>query len=156
MAVSESGISTLGVTFSYGVETVAGTKPETFVQLERVNSIGGVSITPNTIDSSALEDFIDRTIAGRASTGGSFDVTINLTDETEEQIDTMIKAYKALSGGKRMWYQTSSPYLTKSFFVVAQPPEYIPQPEMGQNGLLTVALPLTIEEYKGLDTKVTL
>jgi hypothetical protein len=37
---------------------------------------------------------------------------------------------------------------------VAQPPEQIPQPEIGQNELLTVEMNLTIEEYKGMDTAV--
>lgn len=70
MAVSISGISTLGVTLSYGVETTAGTKPSTFTQLPRVNSISGIELDTETIDASALEDYQERTIAGRQSTGG--------------------------------------------------------------------------------------
>lgn len=150
----EAGISTLGITFSYGVEETAGTKPTEFTQLHRINGIGGINLETEQIDASALEDMISRYIQGRADTGGSFPVTVNFTDETAEEWATLISAYKGLADGKRMWFQTISPYLTKSFFVVAQPPLQIPQPEMGQNGLLTVDMNLVIEEYKGTDTKV--
>lgn len=70
MAVTISGISTLGVELSYGVETTAGTKPEAFTKLPRCNSIGGIELDTETIDASALEDYQERTIAGRQSTGG--------------------------------------------------------------------------------------
>ena len=150
----EAGISTLGITFSYGVEETAGTKPTGFTLLHRINNIGGINLETEQIDASALEDTISRYIQGRADTGGSFPVTVNFTDETAEEWTTLISAYKGLAEGKRMWFQTISPYLTKSFFVVAQPPLQIPQPEMGQNGLLTVDMNLVIEEYKGTDTKV--
>ena len=150
----EAGISTLGITFSYGVEETAGTKPTEFTQLHRINGIGGINLETEQIDASALEDMVSRYVQGRADTGGSFPVTVNYEDETAEEWATLISAYKGLADGKRMWFQTSSPYLTKSFFVVAQPPLQIPQPEMGQNGLLTVDMNLVIEEYKGTDTKV--
>ena len=55
-----------------------------------------------------------------------------------------------------MWFETVIPGEDKSFFVVAQPPEQIPQPEIGQNELLTIEMNLTIEEYKGLDSTVAL
>ena len=55
-----------------------------------------------------------------------------------------------------MWFETVIPGEEKSFFVVAQPPEQIPQPEIGQNELLTIEMNLTIEEYKGLDATVAL
>lgn len=149
-----AGVSSLGITFGYGVETAAGTKPTTFKRLNRINSIGGISIEPEQIDASALEDEITRYVKGRADTGGSFNVTVNLTDETREEWETLITAYAALSGGKRMWFETIVPGFTDAFFVVAQPPEQIPQPEINQNELLTVEMPLTIEEYKGMDTAV--
>lgn len=36
-------LTTLGVKFSYAVETVKGTKPAKFTQLEEASSIGGIS-----------------------------------------------------------------------------------------------------------------
>ena len=152
MAVA--GVSTLGITFGYGVETTAGTKPTAFNQLTRINAIGGINIEPEQIDASALEDLITRYVKGRADTGGSFPITVNYTDATADEWDAVIKAYKELTGGKRMWFQTIVPDIAKAFFVVAQPPDTIPQPEIGQNELLTVEMNLTIEEYKGADTKI--
>ena len=154
MAVA--GISTLGVTFGYGVETSVGVKPTTMNLLTRINSIGGISIDPETIDASALEDAVTRNIKGRADTGGTWTVTVNFTDDTEKEWEDLISAYQGLTGGKRMWFETVIPGITKGFFVVAQPPEQIPHPTFDQNGLLTVEMNLTIEEYKGLDTKVEL
>ena len=150
----EAGISTLGITFGYGVEATAGQKPTAFTKLNRINNIGGISIQPEQIDASALEDFITRYVKGRADTGGSFPITVNFTPETKTEWATLIDAYQELSGGKRMWFETIIPGFTESFFVVAQPPEEIPQPEIAQNGLLTVEYNLTIEEYKGMDAKV--
>ena len=150
----EAGISTLGITFGYGVEATAGQKPTAFTQLHRINNIGGISIQPEQIDASALEDFITRYVKGRADTGGSFPITVNFTPETKAEWATLINAYQELSDGKRMWFETIIPGFTESFFVVAQPPEEIPQPEIAQNGLLTVEYNLTIEEYKGMDAKV--
>ena len=152
--MAAAGISTLGITFGYGTETTAGTKPTSFKQLTRINALGGINIEPEQIDASALEDEITRYVKGRADTGGSFAVTVNFTSDTVKEWKDLITAYKALSGGKRMWFETIIPGVTNSFFVIAQPPEEIPQPEIGQNELLTVEMNLTIEEYKGLDTSV--
>lgn len=152
--MAAAGISTLGITFGYGTETTAGTKPTSFKQLTRINALGGINIEPEQIDASALEDEITRYVKGRADTGGSFAVTVNFTSDTVKEWKDLITAYKALSGGKRMWFETIIPGIDNSFFVVAQPPEEIPQPEIGQNELLTVEMNLTIEEYKGLDTSV--
>ena len=152
--MAAAGISTLGITFGYGTEATAGTKPTSFKQLTRINALGGINIEPEQIDASALEDFITRYVKGRADTGGSFPVTVNFTSDTVTEWQDLITAYKELSGGKRMWFETIIPGITNSFFVVAQPPEEIPQPEIGQNELLTLEMNLTIEEYKGLDTSV--
>ncbi len=156
MSTTISGISTLGVILSYGVETTSGTKPATFTQLPRVNSIAGIELDTETIDASALEDFQERTIAGRQSTGGEWTVTFNLTNETIPLIEGMMEsAAEGLASNKRTWFQVSAPNLTKSFFVVGQPGTKVPMPDFGQNELLTGDISITIDEYIGLDTKVT-
>lgn len=154
MAVA--GLSSLEITFGYGTETTAGTKPTTFNQLTRINQIGGITIEPEVIDASALEDAVTRNIKGRADTGGTWAVTVNFTADTKKEWTDLIAAYKALTGGKRMWFEVLHPQLEDAFFVVAQPPEQIPMPETGQNELWTIEMNLTIEEYKGMDTKVEL
>lgn len=150
-----AGVSTLGITFGYGVETSAGTKPTSFTQLTRINSIGGINIEPEQIDASAIEDAVSRYVQGRGDTGGSFPVTVNFTSETKTEWTELIEAYNtAKSNGLRIWFETIIPGFEDAFFVVAQPPTAIPQPEIGQNELLTVEMGLTIEDYKGMEEKV--
>jgi hypothetical protein len=84
---------------------------------------------------------------------GSFPVTVNLTDETITEWETLITAYEN-RGNKYMWFEVWSPYLEKGFFIIAQPPKVIPMPEQGQNSLMTVEINLIIDTYKGLNTKV--
>lgn len=149
------GISTIGAIFSYGVETTAGSTPASFTKLTRINAIGGINIENEQIDASALEDEIEKSIAGRGTTGGNFAVTVNVTDATITEWETLISAAAtAKTTGKSVWFQTAFPNLTKSYFVVAEPPTKIPQPEVAQNGLLTAEMTLTINDYKGLSTKI--
>lgn len=153
--MAQAGISTLGVTFGYGIEGEVGVKPLSFTQLNRINNIAGITLDTEQIDASALEDLATRYVAGRQDSGGSWTVTVNFTEETQAEWTTLIEAYNsAKTSGKRVWFETVVPGLNNAFFVVAQPPQVIPFPEIGQNGLLTVDVVLSIEEYKGMDTKV--
>lgn len=154
MANAVAGLSTLGVTFSYGVETTAGTKPTSFKLLSRINSIGEITVTPEAIGASALEDRQTRNIAGRDTVSDTVTVTVNKTDETIEEWKEVITAYNSLTGGKRMWFQEITPGITDAEFFVAQPPSKLPITSKEQNGLLTMALNLIIEEMVGTDTKV--
>lgn len=155
MASNTPGVSTLGIKFGYAVETAAGTKPAKFTWLERCNSIGGISLETEQIDASALEDAISKYVAGRQDTGGTWEVTFNITDDVITQLTTMMEASKtAKESGLNTWFEVWSPYLEKAFFVVAEPPQNIPLPEIAQNELQTVAMNLTINDYKGLDTAI--
>lgn len=150
-----AGVSTLGVTFGRGIEDVAGQKPTAFTILNRINSIGGITIENEQIDASSLEDLVSRYIRGRGDTGGSFPVGVNFTPETNTEWKEVIEEYNdAQADGKRMWFEIIIPGFDEAFFVVAQPPTAIPQPEFAQNELLVVEMNLTIEEYIGMDTKV--
>ena len=151
-----AGLSTLGVKVSVGFETVAGQKPTDFVVRHRINSIGGISIEPETIDASAIEDLVERSVAGRATTGGNFPLAFNATDETIAEWEETIGDYQeASANGLRMWMQIAHPSMQRAFFIVCQPPLQLPMPDFGQNELLVMELPMTIEDYKGMDTKVT-
>ena len=127
---------------------------EAFKWLERVNSIGGISLETEQIDASALEDLVSKYVQGRQDTGGTWEVTFNLSNDVVEQLDALIEAYGGMSSGQKMWFEVWSPYMTNGFFVIAQVPANIPMPEFSQNSLQTVAMSLTIEEYKGMQTGV--
>lgn len=153
----QAGLSTNGVTFSYGVggNSKSGTKPATMTLLNRINAIGGISIEDEVIDASALEDAITRNISGRGDTGGTFTITVNLTDETLTEWKAVLTAQQGLTSSQGLWFQTIIPGMTNSFWVIAQPPSTIPQPEFGQNELLTVEMNMTINDYVGDSAKVT-
>ena len=152
--MATAGLSTLGITLSYGVETTAGQKPTEFKLLTRINEIDGVSVTPEAIDASALEDPTTRNVAGRDTLTDSVNVTVNRTTETIKEWTDLIAAYKGLTDGKRMWFQEITPGLSDAEFFVAQPPSILPISSKSQNSLLTMEIPLVLEEMKGTDTKV--
>ena len=148
-------LTTLGVTFGFGVETTAGTKPTTFTQLKRCNSIGGISLETEQIDVSALEDYITQYAEGRQDTGGTWEVTFNMNPDVITAIETLYeKAATAKEGGKGVWFQVMFPGLTDAFFVIAGTGRAIPLPDVAQNEAATLPITLVISEYKGLDTKV--
>lgn len=104
---------------------------------------------------SALEDYFTRYIAGRQDTGGEWPVTFNTTTEVVEQLETMISESEAAKkNGLNTWYEVWSPYNTKAFFVVAEPPKVLPMPSFEQNALQTIQLTFTINDYKGQDTGI--
>lgn len=155
MAVTTAGISTLGVKFGYGVETVAGEKPSAFNWLERCNNINGINLETEIIDASALEDLVTRKIAGRQDSGDTWTVTFNYTEEVATQLKAMIAAYNtAKASGLRTWFEVFIPNLTNAFFVVGEPPQILSMPELGQNALLTIDLGIAIQEYIGDDTAI--
>lgn len=150
-----AGVSSLGITLSYGVETTAGEKPATFTILHRINDIGEISIDPEKIDASALEDSTTKYISGRSDVSDTWTVTVNETNDTITEWETLISAHSALTGGKKMWFQVINPDITKAQFVKAAPPAKLPLSAKAQNELSTMAINLTLEDYIGYDTKVT-
>lgn len=153
--MADYGISTLGVTFGYGVETTAGTKPGTFTQLTRINDIGEITVDPEEIDASALEDYETHYVPGRATVSESVAITVNRTDATVTEWEALITAYEGLTDGKKMWFEVITPGITKAEFFVAAPPKILPMPAKGQNSLDTMVINLTLQDWKGLDTKVS-
>lgn len=151
MSVTVAGISTIGAKVGYAVDS---TKPSSLTELERCNAIGGIELSTEQIDASALIDAVSRYIAGRADTGGTWELTFNLTDETQTILEAMLTAYAGRTSGQALWLEVTCPDMTDGFWVKAQPPAKIPMPEMAQNSLLTVTISFAIEEYIGLDTKV--
>lgn len=152
--MATAGLSTLGITLSYGIETVAGQKPTAFKLLTRINEIAEITVEPESIDASALEDSKTRNVAGRDTITDSVAVTVNRTAETIKEWTDLIAAYKGLTDGKRMWFQEITPGLSDAEFFVAQPPSILPISGKSQNELLTMEINLIIEEMIGTSAKV--
>lgn len=151
-----SRLTTLGVKFAFGIETIAGQKPTTFTELELASSIGGISLSTEQIDVSALSDFITQYSAGRQDTGGTWDIEFIMDpDKSVKQIkDLYSKSKTAKTEGKATWYEVVFPDMSDAFFVVAECGNEIPLPETTQNTAATLSISLVISQYKGLLTKV--
>ena len=148
------GISTLGVLLGAKVGTI-GTTPSAFHLLSRINSIGGIALDTEQIDASALEDKIEKMIAGRASTGGTIPITINVTDDTIAEWEEVFTASEtATAAGKSICFENYNPQRQKAFAFWAQTPAAFPMPEEAQNELETVEIVLVINEYVGPITGV--
>ena len=67
MAVS--GVSTLGMVLAYGSYATNDTLPQSVTALGRINAIGEISFSQETIDASAIEDRVSAYVEGRSDTG---------------------------------------------------------------------------------------
>lgn len=150
-----AGVSTLGIKVAYGIETVAGTKPETFTWLPRCTSIGEISLDQEDLDASAIEDYITRYIDGRMDTGGDWTLTFNLTSETKTGLKTMMSASAtAKASNLRTWFEIYTPDETDAIFVVGRPGTKLPLSAINGNEVRTVDINITIDEYKEYDSAV--
>ena len=145
MAVA--GISTLGMELGMGAWSSSDTGPaNAFTKLGRINAIGGISLSQESIDASAIVDKVSQYVEGRSDTGGEWTVTVNVTDAT-------ITEWEAIKGTTK-WFEVYHPDAAKAWFVAANVPAKLPLPEVGQNELLTMEISLVVKDYHGLDTKV--
>jgi len=151
MAVNEMGLSTLGITFGYAV---GSTKPSSFTQLDRISSIGELSITNETIDISCLEDLTSKFTRGRGSISDTIPIVVNWTDEVEAEWEAVLAAYNGRASGETMWWEIIIPGMTKAAFFKAQPPTALPIPSLDQNAALVNTMNLVAEDLVGWDSKV--
>ena len=143
-----AGLSTLGIKVYQALaeDGAKVTEASSYSQLTRVNSIGEVSITPENIDASALEDLTSRFVAGRSTVTDALTITVNATDDT-------IAEWQAIAG-KRICVMIDIPGLTDAFFIIVEVPSTLPLPSLDQNALLTMAINCTVNNFIGLDEKV--
>lgn len=146
--MADAGISTLGVKVFAAASTDGSkvTDGANYSQLTRINAIGEVSVEPENIDASALEDLTTRYVPGRGTVTDSLAITVNSTDDTNAEWTAIL--------GKKMCFMTTVPGLSDAFFVIATVPNKIPQPAIDQNGLFTFTMNCTVNDFIGLDTAV--
>lgn len=144
MAVS--GVSTLNMRLAYGAYSSNDSLPGSVTAMGRINAIGEISLSQESIDASAIEDTVTQYVEGRSDTGGEWTVTVNVTDETITEWNTI--------KGTTKWFEVYHPNLTKAWFVAAAVPAKLPLSAIDQNGLLTMEISLVVKFYHGLDTKV--
>lgn len=148
--MADAGLSTLGIkVWQAQTENSAKvTEAASYSQLTRINSIGEVTITPETIDASALEDLDSRFVAGKSTVTDALTITINATNDT-------IAEWKAIAG-KQICVMIDIPSMDDAFFVIVEVPATLPLPALDQNALLTMAVNCTVNKFIGLDEKVVI
>lgn len=143
-------LTTIGVKLGYAVETEAGKKPTVFTWLKRCKNIGGIELTSDKIDVTALEDLIKQYAEGVADTGGDWAFTFGLNDDVVAALTKLREdSVAAKKTGLATWFDVWFPGLAKSFYIVAEP-GMIPMPEIGQGSAAEININCTINEYKGL------
>lgn len=152
------GLSTLGIQVGYAVVTSTAALPAAFTAMPRCNSIGGIELTPATIDASALEDYVTKRVAGRAETPETVDLTFNNTAAVRAVLTAMITAYNtslASDTNTLVCIEVYDPKDTAgAVFFYIQPPAKFGLSEITQNALKTISMPCTLVEYHGYDTGV--
>lgn len=137
-------LSTIGVVFGWGVETVAGQKPTTFKQIEECISIAGVEVTSDKLDATPLEARKKKYVKGHEDTGGELSTTFNFTDSFEEQWNEMYAAYEtAKESGLAMWFTAYHPSKKNANFYIVEPGS-IPAPEYAVGNVLQVSISNTL------------
>lgn len=148
--MADAGLSTLGIKV-WQAETSNSakvTEASSYSQLTRINSIGEVTITPETIDGSALEDLNSRFVAGKSTVTDAVPVVFNVTNDT-------IAEWKAIAG-KQICIMIDIPKLEDAFFIVVEVPATLPMPALDQNSLLTMTVNCTVNNFIGLDEKIVI
>jgi hypothetical protein len=145
---NEAGLSTLGITLWAAVSTDGAkvTEASSYSQLTRINAIGEMTLDPESIDASALEDFVTKNIAGRSTVADTYTITVNLTEDT-------IAEWKKLLG-KKVCFMTLVPGLAEAIFVIATVPTMLPASGLDQNSLLTVDINCVTNDFIGWDTAI--
>lgn len=147
-------LTTIGVKLGYATEETKGTKPTAFKWLKRCKNIGGIELTTDKIDVTALEDKIKQYAEGVADTGGDWALTFGLNDDVVAALTTLREeSVEAKNTGKATWFNVWFPGLAKSFYIIAEP-GMIPMPEVGVASAAEININCTINEYKGLDTAI--
>lgn len=147
--MADYGLSTLGIKL-WAAESPTGVKitdGSEYKLYTRINSIGELTLEPSNIDASALEDYVTRYVQGRSDVSDTYAITINVTDDTLAEWTAIL--------GKRMSFITTVPGLTKQIAVIATVPSKLPAPSLEQNGLLTVSINCTTNDFIGFTEPVT-
>ena len=121
--MSALALSTAGILFGYGVETVANTKPTSFKQIERAMSLPSLNPAPEAIDVTPLDATVFKEyIAGLQDTGGSVGITFSLNNSFQAAWNTFVEDYQTgFAAGKQTWCEFYIPGMTKAFFFTCQP-----------------------------------
>ena len=118
-------LSTAGIHVGYAIETVAGTKPETFTDLPNPKSIPDFNPEPSSYDVTSLNDTEwKRYISGLKDVGGALGITFGMSELFKTIWTDLCGKYDTgKASGKRLWIEFYHPLLTDGFFFTGEPTE---------------------------------
>lgn len=152
------GLSTLGIEVGYAVVTATNALPNAFTPLPRCNSADGIELSVESIDASALEDYVTQRVAGRSDIPETWSMTFNNTPETRTAVNGMISAYSTSLQSNADTVVCIEIYdpkdTTGAYFVFVQPPTQLGLSEISQNSLKTFAVSCTLVKLHGYGTGV--
>nr|DAV16909.1 MAG TPA: tail tube protein [Caudoviricetes sp.] len=117
-------VSTAGMSLQYAVESSAGQRPTTgYKKIPEIKSMPSFNPSPNTIDSTTLEETEYMTyVAGLKDLGGALEYGANLTDDLIEFWDELLLARSTgLESGKQTWFAVVHPKLKQAIYYVGEP-----------------------------------
>lgn len=137
-------LAAIGVKIGYAAESTAGTRPSTgYTALPDLKSTPSLNTTPNTADATTFDNQEFTTyVELLKDLGGALEFSANFTNELKTAWGTMIDAYDALTGGKRMWFVISVPGISENVFFAGMPSE-MGIPEMSANSLIETSVYIT-------------
>lgn len=118
--------STAGMYLCWASEATANTRPTTgYKKIPEIKTLPSFNPTPNTIDSTTLEETEYMTyVAGLKDLGGALEYTANLTDDLYTEWATLMTAFEtasAASPAKSIWFAVVHPKLSKATFFKGEP-----------------------------------
>lgn len=150
-------LSTLGMTVQYAVETTPGTRPTTgYKKIPEIKSIPSFNPTPNTLDSTTLEETEYMTyVAGLKDLGGALEFGANLTEGLITAWETLMTAYEdAVEAGNAVWFAIVHPKLAKATYFVGTPSP-LGINEASVNAILETTLYITPNSAPEMEAKPT-
>lgn len=152
------GLSTLGIEVGYAIVTTTASLPNAFTALPRCNSADGIELTAESIDASALEDYVTQRVAGRSDIPETWAMTFNNTPASRTAVTTMISAYTtglASDSDTLVCIEIYDPKdAAGAYFVFVQPPSMLGMSELSQNSLKTFQVSNTLVKVHGYGTGV--
>lgn len=116
-------LSSAGVTLGYGAETVADTKPTTFVTIKGMKEVPEMNPAPDTLETTTLDETEYKTyIDGLKDLGGALGFTFGLTQKFIDDWQSCVDAYDLAEKSELgMWFKITIPGITKSLFFQGKP-----------------------------------
>lgn len=150
--------STAGMYLCYAPEATAGTRPTTgYVKIPEVKSVPSFNPTPETIESTTLEETEYKTyVKGLKDLGGALEFKANMTDDLATAWSTLMTAFAtAIAAQKKVWFAVVHPNLAKATFFTGDPSS-IGLDEANVGGMAETTLYITPTGAPVMEAKPTL